>query len=282
MRIVIPTRNRVGRQDTLKYLPVSLRERVLVVCPAEEVDKHREFDYAVGVDFLAQPRWDMTIAKKRQWIIETLPDEYILMMDDDLRGYMRISDNPPTQRYADEAAYQRWLVDELQRVLSPAAPIAGWSLRGGNHVFPPGWEVGSRVTMAMALHLPTVRREVELGRIETREDYDINLQLLRKGYENHVCGSFAVGQVRYGQQGGASDDRGRLYDSDRDAELLAELHDGYVDVVARDYKTNQPRLEVVCHWKRALRDGKQWRRSQAHRLEAQQRSQQGSPPPGAG
>jgi hypothetical protein len=113
-----------------------------------------------------------------------------------------------------------------------------------------------RMMLALGYYLPVVMREAELGRIETREDMDVALQLLRRGHPNAVCHTFVVGQegAGYAASGGCTGQR-TTEASNRDAHRLAELHPGYVRVVERDYKSSVPRAEVVCSWAKALRDG---------------------------
>jgi hypothetical protein len=105
---------------------------------------------------------------------------------------------------------------------------------------------------SLGYYLPVVAREVELGRIATREDMDIALQLLRKGYPNAVWHG-AVTDPRSYTPGGCSSWR-TIESTNKDARTLAQLHKGYVTVVERQYKS-VPRLEVICGWGKALRDG---------------------------
>src|SRR5262245_3696326 len=56
-------------------------------------------------------------------------------------------------------------------------------------------------------YLPIVVKECELGRIETREDMDITLQLLRKGYPNAVWQTTVNDQRGYDAPGGCTNER---------------------------------------------------------------------------
>ena len=259
MKIIVPTRGRLGNQQTLKGIPVHLHRNTIAVCPEPEADRlSKAFP---EIDVWIQPDPDMTITKKREWIINDLNRinvEKILMLDDDLFFYVRREDVPDRLRDADDSDVSHWFA-MIEQKLSPEVPHAGFGPRQGNQNFPTGWHVG-RMMLALGYHVPTVVANAELGRIETREDMDISLQLLRRGLPNGVCHEFAVGQKSYSAPGGCTGQR-TLESSNADAHRLAELHPGLVRVVQKEYK-GHPREEVVVQWKKALQQGTQWRNNQ--------------------
>ena len=83
---------------------------------------------------------------------------------------------------------------------------------------------------SLGYYLPIVIKECELGRIQTREDMDVTLQLLRKGYPNAVWHTTVNDQRKYDAPGGATNER-TIERSNADAHQLAALHPGYVSVV---------------------------------------------------
>lgn len=267
MHIVIPTLGRVGRQQTLRWIPKTWMKHTTVVCPEEEIGRHegvvshdvKNGDVAGMPNFLAQPG-RMTIAQKRAWIMDQKWDSSgkILMLDDDLQFYVRRDDVPDRLRYAKYTDTVDYL-DQLENILSPEVPHAGFGVRQGNQNNPAGWHGPGRMMLALGYHLPTVLKVCELGRIEHREDFDYALQLLRAGYPNKICHTFVVGQGGYNSKGGCSEPGNRtLEKSNEDAEKLARLHPGYVTTVQKSYK-NSPRIEVICRWKKALEHGTQRR-----------------------
>lgn len=270
MTIVIPTRGRVGRQITFSNLPVKLRKQTLIVCPKREVSAHSG-NHPQAQEVIEQLNPDWTIAKKRRWLVETLHKrgvEKIVMMDDDLRFCVRRDDDPGLFRQATEEDTLR-AFSELEKNLSEKTPHAGFSARGGgigDAAKRGGWQRAKRMMYVLGYHLPTVVRETDPFRIETREDMDLCLQLLRKGYPDVVNYTFAVDQ-KFGAPGGASLERD-FARSNADALRLAELHPGLVRVVEKPYKQSVPRLEVVVQWERALREGEELRASGAGRGEA--------------
>jgi hypothetical protein len=289
MRIVVPTRGRVGAQVTLAGLPPALRAITTVVCPSKEVSRLASLFPSVYVK--SQPRDDMTIAKKREWILRDYGGEdKLVMLDDDLRfcvrekpgGSAEIARVPAAMalshseysaleqvkaatklRQAHAEDTEHWF-SELEKQLSAETPHAGFGPRGGNNQrndwsdsYASGWQRPGRMMYVLGYHVPTVLAHCKLGRIETREDMDLSLQLLRLGFPNAVNHTFVVDQV-YAKHGGCTGER-TVERSNDDARRLAEFHPGLVRVVEKKYLASVPRLEVVCQWARALQEGKQRR-----------------------
>ena len=255
MQILIPTRGRTLKQQTLEGLPPEILQRTWLFCPEAESGHLARRWLDKGVQISAQPDPDMRIAAKRAWMLKTAWQrgaEKVLMLDDDLFFYVRREDKPDRLRDANHSDIIRWF-GELEERLTPETPHGGYGPRQGNHNFPAGWLSPGRMMLALGYHVPTVLKEAVLDRIGTREDMDVALQLLSKGLPNVITHEMAVGQKTYAAPGGCTDER-TTASSDADAELLAELHPGLVRVVAKEYK-GHPRKEVVVSWKRALEAG---------------------------
>lgn len=259
--VSIPTRGRITKQVALQRMSPTWRSRTFLFCPQEEVRLHKNRWDEHGVTVVAQPDPLMTIARKRAWILEWLAEqgyERTLMLDDDLIYYVRRDDVPDRLRYAVDADLDLWF-PRLFEKLTHDEPHAGFGPRQGNDKQPTGWVQGARMMLALGYHIPTVLARAEHGRIETREDMDICLQLLSQGLPNSVTHEFCVGQGSYAASGGCEGQR-TVETSDADAQRLADFHPGYVRVVQKEYK-NVPRKEVICYWKRALEDGAQRRKA---------------------
>lgn len=257
MYVAIPTRGRVQRQMTMASL-AGVDCRVGLFCPASEVEELASLH--PNAEVVAQPAEDMAIAFKRPWVLRHLVHQGIdkvLMLDDDLRFFTRYTTDDGKYRLRPASTESiQWWFGEMEQRLSVLVPHVGFGPRQGNHTHPDGWQVG-RMMLALGYHAPTVLRYAEWGRVRTREDMDITLQLLRRGFPNAVTHEFVVDQVQYGSDGGCSDER-TVESSDEDAVKLAALHRGFVRVVERNYR-NVPRREVVCSWQKALAAGTQWR-----------------------
>jgi hypothetical protein len=261
VQIIIPTRGRTDQQLTLSFLPASLRERTSVVCPKKEVFK-LSAQYVTGIpEYVAQPDSDWKIAEKRAWILEEWHRrgyEKIIMLDDDLRFATRVSEN---DWHLKEIRGED-LVPEFQRIedkLGPEFPHVGFGQRQGNNQLEEvGWRSPGKMCYALGYYLPVVLKECELRRIALREDMELSLQLLLKGYPNAIWTTTVVDQRGYDKPGGTSNER-TVEISNAEARRLAELFPGYVSTVERAYKASVPRIEVVVQWQKALEDGQRRR-----------------------
>lgn len=249
MKIVIPTYRRIEAQHTYKQLPENWQRQTVFVVDLHDYVRMRPMKEFLAADFVSVPAEITSIAKKRKWILENFECKSLVQFDDDLQFAIRryrengkISQCKPTLEETDH-----WL-KELEKMLDQYVH-AGFSARQFNNAKPQGWAKNTRMMYSLGYQPAVVRKECELGRIETREDMDVTLQLLKKGYENVVCSEFCHDQI-YNTAGGCSIDR-TLESSNADAERLAELHPGLVRVVEKDYKRSMRRKEVVCAWKRA-------------------------------
>lgn len=266
-KIMIPTRGRVGEQQTLKSLSPSLRADTILVCPAEERDMLFQHSVAAILDhegkpvtIVTQPENITTISAKRAWMMNWAREhgiDKVLMLDDDLFFYYRYwkqeaRDGQGDWRLLDsnDSETTLWITSLMDRI-TPEVPHGGFGPRQGNNNFQDGWLIGgARMMLALAYHVPTVLDNAEWDRINTREDMDVALQLLRKGFPNVITHDFCVGQKSYAAPGGCDIER-TTEKSDADAYKLAELHPGFVKVVQKEY-LGHPRKEVVVQWKRAL------------------------------
>jgi hypothetical protein len=253
MQIIIPTRGRTGQQLTLQSLPGELRKRTTLVCPKREAPGLYRL-YGDVVKIVYEPYHNMKIAQKREWIVQECyrgGDDKVLMLDDDLVFSTRKSaDDWHLRPISGEE-----LIPEFQLIedkLGPEYPHVGFGPRQGNRWQEAGWKTPDKMMCSLAYYLPIVV-ECELSRIETRQDFDLTLQLLRKGYRNAVWHT-TVHDQKYDAPGGCNLWR-TPESSNADAYELARLHPGYVSVVEKAYEASGPRTEVRCEWQKALDDG---------------------------
>lgn len=83
-------------------------------------------------------------------------------------------------------------------------------------------------------------------------DFDVNLQLLRLGYDNLLLSQFAYNQAGMQSPGGSADYR-TVETQSQAAIKLAELHKGFVNLRNKINKTGElrERTEVTVYWKNA-------------------------------
>jgi hypothetical protein len=178
----------------------------------------------------------------------------ILMLDDDLRFATRISQDDWHLRECNKEE----LIGEFARIedkLGEEFPHVGFGQRqGNNYLKEVGWVSPGKMCYSLGYYLPVVLKECELGRIGIREDMELSLQLLLKGYPNALWTQTVTDQREYGAKGGAASER-TMEISNADAEKLAKLFPGYVTVIKKEYSASIPRLEVMVQWQKAYQDG---------------------------
>ena len=253
MKIYIPTKGRVKNQLTLENLPPELYVQATLVCPPSEVNRMKQNHE--HVEILAQPDENMEIYEKRKWIVDICPEDKMVMLDDDLRFAVRRADDPAKfLKATNEEVIQAF--KELDLLLSEEIPHAGFAVRGmgiGEAAQEGGWQEAKRMIYTLGYYLPIARYWAEWGRMRIREDMDITIQLLSMGFPNMVNHSFVTDQ-KYGNPGGATKER-TVDISNEAAELLQSLHPEYVTLKEKVYTNSPTRIEVVCQWQKALKDG---------------------------
>lgn len=264
--IVIPTHNRPARQITLDSLPLRLRANTTIVTSTQtdavEIARnygHRNIIVAKGTS---------CIAEKRHWIMKNVDASLIIMLDDDMvfdarcgladrtfqDGQWKPRLAQPLLPKATNAQIMKAFAEMEAAWQHRGLGMVGMSSRMGNQREFGTWADNTRI-----MHCVGVDRAVYLGdrlnfgQVKTREDFNIALHMLRRGYQNSVYFDVCVNPGSYGAPGGASDQR-TLETSNADAEELARIHPGLVRVVEKDYK-GHPRKEVVCAWKKAAKEG---------------------------
>jgi hypothetical protein len=104
-----------------------------------------------------------------------------------------------------------------------------------------------------------------MGRIPVMEDFDLTLQLLRKGYPNRVSYQYVWNQRGSGAEGGCSSYRTAEMQTNA-ALKLKELHPDFVSLVTKTagtvWKDMEERSDVTVQWQKAYEEGKQYARNQ--------------------
>lgn len=262
MQIVIPTKGRKSDQLTIESLKgCDLIKRTTLVCPKKEYGTLSTLRNDLKAE--VQPNDDWKIHEKRAWILQEWGQrgfEKIIMLDDDLRFATRISEDDWHLREIKGKELEAQF-DRLEERLGPECPHVGFGARQGNNQLEEvGWKSPGKMCYALGYYLPVVLKECVLGRIHLREDMELSLQLLLKGYPNAILTETTVDQRGYDKPGGTSSERS-VELSNAEALKLAALFPGYVTTTERAYKASLPRVEVIVQWAKALEDGQRARRA---------------------
>jgi hypothetical protein len=197
---------------------------------------------------------------KRPWIAQFAAargEEYMWQMDDDLFFQRRRHDGTNGLRtiYAGDTADFRDFWDVLVETSRKYAHASVSPRAANNALKLPGREC----TRAMRIHgynIGVYQREVNQAQVPRLcEDFDVTLQLLRKGYKNLIIAEFSNDQSTSNQAGGCSDYR----TLETHAASMRQLHANHPDFTTLVEKPvarwkgmgNSTRLDVNIKWQKA-------------------------------
>jgi len=252
MKLLIPTSGRWQRQMTLEHLPPSIRKEVFLVVQASEEERYRR----VHSNLIVLPEHITTLSPTRQWIMDNVEAEIICLMDDDLRFYRRgRTDNPLYLEYNDEDGFEK-MFKELEHHARTGCH-AGVSAREGNNRIEKDFLWNVRMMRVVAYNVKRIHElRIRFDRLICKTDFDVTLQLLRKGQPNWVSYYFAQGQTKGSNASGGCSKYRTIEVLTDSAYELAKLHPEFVTVVKKYTKTawggNTERTDVRIQWKEAF------------------------------
>lgn len=263
MKIYIPSLGRADRirngQSTICELPKSAWSLVTYVVPvAQEALYRSALQWHTGAQVVACP--EVGIAATRRWMTEHCPEEKILQLDDDIKFQVRKSFETSTFETKPSASSLEDMLAAVDTMLDTYAHggisdrVAG--SRAPLGVGPPCIVEDTRLLRALA-YRKTEHQSCEHGRVDVMEDFDIALQLLRRGYHSGNIAWWVQDQRSTQWKGGCSTYRTHEV-HEQSARRLAELHPGLVSLRQKENKTGGAfgtRTEVTIQWKKAFNAG---------------------------
>lgn len=259
MEIYIHSSGRAYRQTTLRSIPYWRLEDTCLVIQNKECRDYKKYEDFCNVVTL--PRNIKTLSPTRQWILENAKSRYIIIMDDDLKFFQRVMVgsrkgylNSINDRQMDSmlGLLNTWLITEQ-------CIHCGISAREGNNRVLETVVSNARMMRVLAYdRIKVLEANARFDRLPTKQDFDMTLQLLRKGYSNKVSYYYAHNQYGSQDKGGCSVYRTdkMMYDS---SVKLAKLHPGLVKVVTKKSKVawkGKERIDVRISWKKAYEESK--------------------------
>lgn len=249
MQIFIPTYGRSKFQGTWNQLPKILQTRTVLVV------QKREAKLYPNLPILVLPEKIKTIAPTRQFILEYAIKKKIekfVMLDDDLRFDIRRKDEN-NKFYVATESQKLTLFDKIEKALQRYAHVGVLAREGGNRVLE-SYKLCSRMMRILAYNTNVLKyHKIRFDRLPLMEDFDVTLQLLRRGVPNIVLCAWVQGQGGSGAKGGCSHFR-TLALHNACANRLSTLHSQFVKVVEKQTKSawgGQARLDVHVQWKKA-------------------------------
>ncbi len=263
MHVYIPSRGRhtkaeLRRGPVAQFTPAQRAETTYVV-PTEEITIYKSGVAALWPEVKVVGRVYDTIGEKRALIgrdAEFRKRDRFAMMDDDINLLVRRSDDDWRLRAAmpDEVTF---MLATMDAYLNTHASV-GISAREGNNRAGVGdidmlAMPNTRVMRCLAYRTKDFNA-CEHNRLPFMEDFDVQLQLLRKGLGNCCLYYWGNGQAMTNAPGGCAITRTHeLHEAS--ARKLAELHPGFVRLRQKTNKTDKTglgtRTEVTIAWKRA-------------------------------
>jgi len=252
MKIFIPTYGRHDKQNTLNNLPKNLRKNVTLVVQQREAHLYEDFEQELEI----LPAKIKTITPTRQYILETLMSGggKFVMLDDDLKFDVRRKDDTSKFRNAHPEEIEL-LFNKIAKELDNFAHVGVLAREGGNRVTTRFKEC-TRMMRVLAYDSNVLHKEnIKFNRLPLQEDFDVTLQLLRKGYPNRLICDFVQDHGTSNAKGGCSHFR-TIEMHNENAKKLAKLHHPFVKVVEKQTKgawNGQARLDVMVQWKQAYK-----------------------------
>lgn len=261
MNIYIPSRSRADRVAeqgrTLRQLAVTQvveKRDVFLVVPTDQWE-----DYIRATSGIIHPKFVLKcpvdgIALVRKWCADHAAENqgrFFCMMDDDL-GFLIRKNRGDWHLRSQDPSETAEMIGYIETLLREGYGAVGVSPREGNNRFTGNISINTRLIRVLAFNTLQFLA-CKHGRVDVMEDFDVLLQLLRKGIQNAMIVHYAQGQKQTQEAGGCSDYRSHQV-HEASARKLAELHKGFVRLHDKQNKSGGEfgtRKEVTIYWKKA-------------------------------
>jgi hypothetical protein len=250
MLIAIPSKARAEQANhTYDNLPASLQKDAMFFVPADDVPAYKaRFPnvYGLSVDGIGKTRQAILDYCSRRKITK------VCMLDDDLRFFDRRVDDPMKFEKADSGSIHK-LFKYVDRLLGAYAHVGISAREGANHCTD-ALMLNTRMLRVLAYRVDMLKNlKIRYDRLPVMEDFDVTLQLLRKGLPNAVINNWVQDQGTSNAPGGCSTYRTKDVQA-AGAHGLKKLHSDYVAVVEKETKGawgGGKRTDVRIAWKKA-------------------------------
>lgn len=240
MILAIMTRGRVGKQETLKWLPRKWKERTVIVCPPGEIHPHFYIgSHARNYSEKFQHLYDGTL----------LPTEdKVVIMDDDL--YFNEYDENRVLRVIKDPERLTPMFDLMEKMLDKI-PLVGVHPRMMAQNAKPPFEWNSRIVTIQGINRTLCPRGLVLDQHPILADVRLNCELLSRGLPNARITTHFVDWLPSQATGGCDY---RTAEMQRDAcESIARDFAPFASVVTKTPKVakwlGDTRTDLKVRWK---------------------------------
>ncbi len=279
MQIFVPTYGRPYRQKTIFLLSEAKIEHYLVVRKSEaHLYEWAEDDYT---HIWAMPPGICNIAGAREYILHSAWEDHICMVDDDVDFLIRRGPLPEVHLRGCTSEETQDMFNLLDQWLHEGFIHCAISQREGNNYTAKDFiAVGRGIRIVAYNRIKVLECGATFTNVDSKEDLDMTLQLLRQGYPNRISYYYAQGQGNSNAPGGCETYRTRDY-MRWSSLLLKRLHSDFIQINERITKGSfggGPRVDVRIYWKSAYEEGLRVRAEQGRRrdLELQESDQGGN------
>jgi len=259
MKILIPSRSRPKTMVTPFQIPEKYRGDTTVYVAVEQKADYVRANPELNIKSVST--LNDLLGKKLELMARDADDELVMLCDDDFVFFRRIDPFEPQLRKMEEDDWDdlMTMINDLFAKNSNLYGV-GVSMRQGNNRLEYDGNANTRLNGCIIYRKSIFLDErIIHDRMNPMNDFDVNLQLLRLGYDNHLIAEFCYNQGGTNAPGGSSDYR-TLDTQAASAHRLAELHPGFVNIRMKSNKTGDPslreRTEVTVFWKKARQSAK--------------------------
>lgn len=247
MKLFIMTRGRVGKQETLKWIPSAWLMHTHLVCPADEVGKH-------PWKCIPQPTGVTNYSQKFQWLYEGQadPDEKVVIMDDDLyfnrykEGRLCVIKDP--EELEPMFNYMSRLLDDF--------PLVGVHSRMMAQTARTPFDVNGKIITIQGINRKIAPRNLKLDHHPILADVRLNCEILARGHSTARITTHFVDWLPSQSAGGCDY---RTAEMQREATgAIARDFGPYAQQVIKKPKTakwlGEERYDLKIRWKDLHRD----------------------------
>lgn len=241
LQITIPSRSRYTSQKTIYNLSESLWPSIILVVPHDQYITYRQ---NIPLDIVIQPFGGNGIGNKREFMLRLKPTGKIIMMDDDLTFYARVSISKfvKLDKNSEESVH---MVTDIYNMLDKYVAV-GLVDKFMSQARPRGSQECQRYNQVLGYNRDSFPNPWPSFRIAHDEEHDVHLQLLTRGFRTAISTEWSKSD-KPNAQGGCSDWRSDVYLQEIHGKLL-EL---WPDIVSITANPNRARY----NWKRAKEIG---------------------------
>lgn len=248
MKIFITTLSRIDKQTTLHNLKDTACPVQLVVQDHEHEQHRAAFP---GVEVVALPKSIRTLGPTRKYLCGKFHREKIVLLDDDLTFYHR----PVSGDWHLKDCTAKELDKLLAEVCSSLDSYAHVSISGreGNNTVSEDSAENTRYMRFLAYNTALFPTGLEIGRVDGMSDFDLNLQLLKRGKPSLVYFKYAQNHPGTQVPGGCTLQRTHQTHEDEIRRMM-EWHGEFVRPRQKRNKTGGEfgiRTELTIYWKKA-------------------------------